>query len=329
MNSNCNLVIISDKAYNAIIRESFAKHPVETGGVLLGYILDNGIWVVMEMIPPGINAIFQTAYFEYDQDFVNYLGTSVANQYKEPLQVLGLWHRHPGSMDYFSSTDDGTNLDFALRNPYGVISGLVNIDPKFRLTMYHLDPVQGSMPRNVAYTAVNVEVGDDLIPERFFKLRYVDGENTDLNPPPSQHNQPVAREIPKTSRNKGEDECAQKVHPTSDVNGKNNRDYSVSSMKSKWFLGLGLLMVGMGIGFGLGRLKQPAAGERQDESQLIDRSRSGFTTPKQSVPAKLEKSAPSSPGQTEPPVSASSIDFVSECEFDDDTTANINFECDD
>ncbi|MCM1449484.1 MAG: Mov34/MPN/PAD-1 family protein [Clostridiales bacterium] len=203
MSKKCDTVIISDKAYNAIIRESFAKHPVETGGILLGYILDNGLWVVMEMIPPGINGVFQTAYFEYDQEFVNYLGTSVANQYKEPLQVLGLWHRHPGSMDYFSSTDDVTNSDFASKNPYGVISGLVNIDPAFRLTMYHLDHNDGVRPRNIAYSTVDVEVGDDLIPEKFFALRYVDAERSDLNPTPTHTNtqNDQTPTVPKSPRN--------------------------------------------------------------------------------------------------------------------------------
>lgn len=196
----CETVIISDKAYNAMIRESFAKHPVETGGILLGYILDNGIWVVMEMIPPGINGVFEPAYFEYDQNFVNYLGTSVANQYKEPLQVLGLWHRHPGSMDYFSSTDDGTNSEFASRNPFGVISGLVNIDPAFRLTMYHLAHNPGTRPRNIAYSTVDVEVGDDLIPERFFELRYVDGERSELHPTPTRENSTKSHSVPKSTR---------------------------------------------------------------------------------------------------------------------------------
>lgn len=208
MSKKCETVIISDKAYNAMIRESFAKHPVETGGILLGYILDNGLWVVMEMIPPGIKGVFETAYFEYDQDFVNYLGTSVANQYKEPLQVLGLWHRHPGSMDYFSSTDDGTNSEFASKNPYGVISGLVNIDPSFRLTMYHLDHNNGVRPRNIAYSTVDVEVGDDLIPEKFFALRYVDKERRDLHPTPTHTNTRVSqtRSVPKSPRNGSDDE---------------------------------------------------------------------------------------------------------------------------
>jgi hypothetical protein len=119
----------------------------------------------MEVLPPGWNSVFQYAYFEYDERFVNYLAQSVATEYEQELSLLGLWHRHPGSMDTFSGTDDGTNRTFANLNPKGAISGLVNIDPKFRLTMYHV-----STP--LRYERVAIEVGDDLIPEKYFKLKY-------------------------------------------------------------------------------------------------------------------------------------------------------------
>lgn len=178
------MIVFSNKAYNAIIRESFDKDPVETGGILLGHILDNGIWIVMEVLPPGIKCIFERAYFEYDDAFVNYLAQSVANQYKISLELLGLWHRHPGSMDVFSSTDDDTNATFAQQNPNGVISGLVNIDPRFRLTMYHMDN-PGNMIRQYnrpSYERIEIEVGDDIIPEEYFQLKYYDGEDSNLNP---------------------------------------------------------------------------------------------------------------------------------------------------
>ena len=182
MESICQLVVFSNKAYNALIRESFEKDPVETGGILLGHILDNGVWIVMEVLPPGIKSTFQYAYFEYDEEFVNYLAQSVANQYKRPLDLLGLWHRHPGSMDHFSATDDATNMLFARQNPAGVISGLVNIDPRFRLTMYHLGcPNQRNFGRP-HYQVADVEVGDDIIPEEYFELRYYGGEISDLHP---------------------------------------------------------------------------------------------------------------------------------------------------
>lgn len=167
---NCKLVVFSNKAWNAIINETFRKDPVETGGILLGHILSNGYWIVMEVIPPGLKAIHQRAYFEYDTDFVNYMANSVSRQYKMELSVLGLWHRHPGSMDVFSGTDDGTNATFAQMNQYGAISGLVNIDPKFRFTLRHV-----AYPLH--YQIVDVEVGDDLIPSQYFELKYTYGEN--------------------------------------------------------------------------------------------------------------------------------------------------------
>lgn len=184
MNNICQMVVFSNKAYNAIIRESFDKDPVETGGILLGHILDNGVWIVMDVLPPGVKSIFETAYFEYDDAFVNYLAQSVANQYEIPLELLGLWHRHPGSMDVFSSTDDHTNSTFASQNPSGVISGLVNIDPRFRLTMYHMESPRNAICQYTRpnYERVDVEVGDDIIPKKYFRLKYFDGEGSNLNP---------------------------------------------------------------------------------------------------------------------------------------------------
>lgn len=182
MSSKCQMVVFSNKAYNAIIRESFDKDPVETGGILLGHILNNGIWIVMDVLPPGIHSIFEWAYFEYDDEFVNYLAQSVANQYKIPLELLGLWHRHPGSMDYFSTTDDQTNFTFASQNPYGVISGLVNIDPVFRLTMYHMDHNSRISQNRPLYESIPIEVGDDIIPQEYFELKYYDGEESGLHP---------------------------------------------------------------------------------------------------------------------------------------------------
>ena len=205
MSHNCTEVIFSDKAYNELIRESFSMDPVETGGMLLGYVV-NSTWVVMEVVPPGYrNSIHHRAYFEYDQEFVNYLIPSISNSYKDPLQLLGLWHRHPGSMDYFSSTDDETNAEFAQRSNIGTLSGLVNIDPSFRLTMYHLDHFEGRRPKNVAYSRVNVEVGNNLIPEEFFALRYVDEQRSELHPTPTHTNTQISQTctVPKSPRNGG------------------------------------------------------------------------------------------------------------------------------
>jgi hypothetical protein len=109
------------------------------------------------------------------------LAQSKATEYEQELNLLGLWHRHPGSMDTFSGTDGGTNRTFASLNPKGAISGLVNVDPKFRFTLRHV-----STPLH--YKIVEVEVGDDLIPKEYFKLKYEPSQG--LNPQPPQKTNP-------------------------------------------------------------------------------------------------------------------------------------------
>lgn len=168
----CNYVIFTQRAFNSIVTEVIDKHPIETGGILIGYVLDNGAWIVVENIPPGYQkTIHRQSYFEYDTDFVNYLSNVVALQYKGNLQVLGLWHRHPGSMDVFSHTDDGTNVKFAAGSQCGAISALVNCDPQMRITMYHVSP-------SGEYEQIEWYVDDgETIPAEFLELWYNDEES--------------------------------------------------------------------------------------------------------------------------------------------------------
>lgn len=149
-------VIFSKRAMTALLVETREKIATETGGVFLGKYL-NGIWYVVETIDPGPRAIFKTAYFEYDQDYINHLINKISRLYSQQLDLVGLWHRHPGSLDSFSMTDDGTNSKYAELSSSGAISGLVNIDLAFRLTMYHV-----SLPLN--YEKIEWMVDDELIP---------------------------------------------------------------------------------------------------------------------------------------------------------------------
>ena len=231
MDGNCQIVVFSDKAYNAIIRETFEWEPVETGGILLGHILDNGCWIVMDVLPPGYgegregdNVYHEYGYFEYNRKFVNYLAKSVAEQYEIPLELLGLWHRHPGSMDYFSGTDDGTNATFAQQNPQGTISGLINVDPQLRMTMYylsHADAINRSRG-SLNYQEVQIEVGSDLIPEEYFRLRYYRGEEKDKHPYP-----PLRPKTTRFSRYNNEERAG---HSDGTAEGRNNANSTVSEL---------------------------------------------------------------------------------------------------
>jgi len=160
---NCKQIYISTRAYNKIVTETYDKITTETGGIFLGHI-QNGIWYVIEVIDPGPKSIFTPSYFEYDTGYVNHLAQVISREYRIKLSLLGLWHRHPGSLDKFSSTDNETNANYAQLNPHGAISGLINIDPTFRITLYHV-----SYPP-LHYDKIKYDVGDKYIPNEFLQL---------------------------------------------------------------------------------------------------------------------------------------------------------------
>lgn len=156
-------VVFSWRAMTALLVETKEKITTETGGVFLGEFRDGNCYVV-ETVDPGPKSIFTPTYFEYDVDYINHLINKLSRIYQRQLDLVGLWHRHPGSLDRFSSTDDGTNSKYAQLSSYGAISALVNIDPKFRLTVYHVT-------HPLAYEKVDYSVGDDLIPKDILELQ--------------------------------------------------------------------------------------------------------------------------------------------------------------
>ena len=210
---NAQYVVFSQRAFNAIVTETLDKDPIETGGIFIGYILDNGAWVVIENIPPGHRSTHRQAFFEYDTDFVNYLSNVVAKQYQGNLQLLGLWHRHPGNMDFFSTTDDETNMKFAQDRECGSISALVNCDPKMRITMY-------SVGQQGGYTKIPWYVDDGFtIPERMITLRYTTEDDLPIIGRCAQEQRALQSEIPQTIAQQSE-------HPA-DIISNDGRKYGL------------------------------------------------------------------------------------------------------
>lgn len=156
-------VVFSNRAYASVLAETTEKIKTETGGLFLGTIQDD-TWYIIEAIDPGPKSIFEVAYFEYDQKYTQHLINKIANLYNKQLTLIGLWHRHPGSFDQFSSTDDGTNAKYASMREEGAISALVNIDPTFRITIYQVD-------RPCRYRKITYDVGDNLIPGELLKFK--------------------------------------------------------------------------------------------------------------------------------------------------------------
>ena len=158
---------LSDQAYTSIVAETHAHIDTETGGIFLGKF-EAGAWYIIEVIDPGYQDILrEVAYFEYDKSYVTHLANVRARLYKNSLSLLGLWHRHPGGFDRFSATDDQTHRLYLRQNPRrGIISSLVNIDPRFRLTHYFIDS-------SVTHRKItDIHIGDQHIPEKFLALKF-------------------------------------------------------------------------------------------------------------------------------------------------------------
>ncbi len=158
-NPKCKKVVLSNRAYIQIFNESQSRIQTETGGLLLGHF-DEGVWYVVEASDPGINAKFYNAYHEGDDVYENHVCGVISRTYKHPLVFLGMWHRHPGSLDSFSGTDDRTNYKYAGSAGNGCISAIINYDPDFRITFYYVEQAPN---HQVYYTKVDIEVGDDKI----------------------------------------------------------------------------------------------------------------------------------------------------------------------
>ncbi len=162
--TGCKEVFISDKAHISIIAETASRDPDETGGVFFGQIGDDNNWYVMEATDPGIKTFHSVVHHEMDDKYHNHIYPVITRIYKNEPELLGLWHRHPGSVDTFSQDDNNTNREYAKVIGRGAISLLVNIDPQVRYTCYYLD-MQG------VYHKVPVKVGDKYFRDKdYFRL---------------------------------------------------------------------------------------------------------------------------------------------------------------
>ena len=150
-------LIIGDRAFADILLEVVQHLSTETGGILLG-VQGGERWYVLESLDPGPKAIRQPAYFEYDHAYVNHLANVVCKRYMQRLSLIGLWHRHPGSFDQFSGTDDSTHTRYLAQADGRIISCLVNLDPTFRLSPF---VVSGTPPR---HQRIRYLVGDEHFP---------------------------------------------------------------------------------------------------------------------------------------------------------------------
>lgn len=150
----CRQIVISDRAYTSIIAEALSRDPLETGGILLGNY-DKDIWYIVEATDPGLSTMHNTVHHEMDDKYHNHIYPVLSRLYKNDLSLIGLWHRHPGSLNTFSWDDNRTNKNYAEAIGNGTLSFLLNFVPGPKLTCYYYDH-EGSG----SYHMPEVKIGD-------------------------------------------------------------------------------------------------------------------------------------------------------------------------
>lgn len=134
----CRRIVISDRAYTSIIAEALSRDPDETGGILLG-IIDKDTWYVVEATDPGLSTFHNRVHHEMDEKYHNHVYPVLSRLYEKDLCLLGLWHRHPGTLNTFSGDDNRTNISYSEAIGNGTLSFLLNFVPNAQLTCYYLD----------------------------------------------------------------------------------------------------------------------------------------------------------------------------------------------
>ena len=102
-------VWISQELLAALAAEATRTAPLETGGVLLGYVAPiSDELVVTHVLGPGPNAIHERQRFVPDHEYHARMVAQMYAKSSRRLAYLGDWHTHPGGEPLLSTTDRST-----------------------------------------------------------------------------------------------------------------------------------------------------------------------------------------------------------------------------
>lgn len=158
------IVFLSEKAYKSLFSEcnAYIDSKLETGGVLLG-VIDNEGYYIIENILPGSNAKHGKYSFEYDASYINNEVTRVNSKHRINLEVLGLWHTHWEGLPLFSITDMELNIKYTKAFERDIISILVIGCQEIELFAYKID-CEGNIQ------LLPLKTGDEYIPAQYMDV---------------------------------------------------------------------------------------------------------------------------------------------------------------
>lgn len=101
------MIYILKSLVDSIIEETLVNEPLETGGMLLGYIEQRNYYVV-DLIDAGPKAIHDSDYFLSDGKYQQPLLEQKFFNSNGRITFLGDWHSHPNGDSYLSQLDMDT-----------------------------------------------------------------------------------------------------------------------------------------------------------------------------------------------------------------------------
>jgi integrative and conjugative element protein (TIGR02256 family) len=97
-------VWLAHAAYKAILNEACARHPLESGGMLLGWRAGQSK-VVVGIIGPGLNALHGRTRFFPDHEWQIRELKRIFSESAGDIDYLGDWHSHPEGTAAMSGED--------------------------------------------------------------------------------------------------------------------------------------------------------------------------------------------------------------------------------
>ena len=149
-------VYITHNTYRGMLLEA-GRHPGNESFIQMpGLRIGNNFYFNM-VADSGIKAKYSPTMVEKDHHYSDHLATRISEyqDFTKGEMTLAQFHRHLGSYDNFSPGDFPANISLA-RQYGGAISGLMLIDPEFRLRCWYID-------ENGNETEADIEINDKAV----------------------------------------------------------------------------------------------------------------------------------------------------------------------
>lgn len=113
-------IFITKETYDFIKQESADSKDIETGGVLIGYRRNDGVYLVLRATKPGPKAKRTQTGFEKDEEYCQEAVLAAYNERGDKGLYLGEWHYHPRGSNKPSGLDIKSLTEIAFQENYRI-----------------------------------------------------------------------------------------------------------------------------------------------------------------------------------------------------------------